>query len=444
MKLKATLLATLAAITLFPTAAVSEETADQAQDEEWGDDWGDDWDESEESTGPSIPITGFVETTAGYRTQEAKVLRQEWVSQEIRARIQSFYQKGRFNLSYKGEAFYDGILDEWHARNREAYVGFSPTSKMDVRLGRQPLTWGTGDLLFLNDFFPKDWVAFFSGYDMQYLKAPSDALKVSTYSQLVNIDFVWTPQFDSDNFITGEKLVYYSPLANRVVAAPPELLAEDPGSSLSDGEFALRANKKIDSVEYALYLYRGYFKIPEGFNPLTFQPYFPLLNSVGGSVRGTFLGGIANMEYAYWDSKESDSGSNLLVPNSQSRFLIGYETEVVRNLTASVQYYVEHLHDYKKRKVAFSDPDLRPRKNRQVLTTRWTLVTDQGNLNYSLFAFYSPSDQDYYLIPSVYYRLSDKWQFNAGANILGGDKNHTLFGQMETNSNVYLRAKYLF
>ncbi len=78
------------------------------------------------------------------------------------------------------------------------------------------------------------------------------------------------------------------------------------------------------------------------------------------------------------------------------------------------------------------------------MTTRWTLNTQQSNLVYSLFLFYSPSDEDYYLIPNVMYRLGDKWQFNGGANLLGGEHNYTLFGQMETNSNIYIRAKYIF
>ncbi|MFW6031595.1 MAG: hypothetical protein ACOC9T_03300, partial [Myxococcota bacterium] len=32
---------------------------------------------------------------------------------------------------------------------------------------------GTGDLVFLNDLFPKDWRSFLLGRDLDYLKAPS-------------------------------------------------------------------------------------------------------------------------------------------------------------------------------------------------------------------------------------------------------------------------------
>ena len=53
---------------------------------------------------------------------------------------------------------------------------------LDVKLGRQVLTWGTGDLLFLNDLFPKDWVSFFAGRDDEYLKAPSNTLRATQYN----------------------------------------------------------------------------------------------------------------------------------------------------------------------------------------------------------------------------------------------------------------------
>jgi len=68
----------------------------------------------------------------------------------------------------------DGWLDL-----REASMSLRPTDDLDVRLGRQILTWGTGDLVFINDLFPKDWNAFILGRDEDYLKAPSDAFRLA-------------------------------------------------------------------------------------------------------------------------------------------------------------------------------------------------------------------------------------------------------------------------
>ena len=89
---------------------------------------------------------------------------------------------------------------------REANIEFSPADFMDVKLGRQILTWGTGDLLFINDMFSKDWNSFFIGRDEEYLKAPSDAIKSSFFSSAINVDLVITPHFDADRYIDGERV----------------------------------------------------------------------------------------------------------------------------------------------------------------------------------------------------------------------------------------------
>ena len=76
----------------------------------------------------------------------------------------------------------DGFIDL-----RELNILFTPIDIMDVKAGRQILTWGTGDLLFINDLFPKDWNSFLLGRDEEYLKAPSDAVFASFFPALGNL-----------------------------------------------------------------------------------------------------------------------------------------------------------------------------------------------------------------------------------------------------------------
>ena len=92
---------------------------------------------------------------------------------------------------------------------RQAVIILRASDWLDVRAGRQVLTWGTGDLLFLNDLFPKDFVSFFVGRDDEYLKAPANALRLTFYSSLVNLDLVATPVFEPDRSITGERLSFF-------------------------------------------------------------------------------------------------------------------------------------------------------------------------------------------------------------------------------------------
>lgn len=87
---------------------------------------------------------------------------------------------------------------------------------MDVKLGRQVLTWGTGDLLFINDLFPKDWESFFIGRDTEYLKAPSDAFTASLFFAPLNVDLIYVPIFNNSTYINGSRLSYWNPLLERI------------------------------------------------------------------------------------------------------------------------------------------------------------------------------------------------------------------------------------
>lgn len=409
------------------------------------DGWDDDWSEAETTNSDAkLPVTGFLQLFASQRTVDNPLLADDRIASEARARLEYSQYISSVLLSYKGDIYYDAIDDRLSANNREAFVGFSPDARADVKIGRQILTWGTGDLVFLNDLFPKNWVAFFSGEDQQYLKAPSDAIKVSMYTDSMNGDLVWSPEFDSDIFLTGDRLSYYSPLYNRIVAAPPTLQAQRPGRTLNNGEIAGRLYKTVQGIEYAGYFYRGFYKTPEGYDQVTGELYFPRLNAYGASMRGPAWSGIGNIEFALHDSVEDSAGTNPFIPNSETRFLLGYEQEVVTNLTGALQYYVEYTHNRSDIKTQLTDPTTAPDLYRQVITTRLTLLTLQNNLTWSFFMFYSPTDQDFYLLPSVKYRINDAFEVSGGGNYFKGRQQHTMFGQFEGNSNVYVRAKYIF
>ena len=137
-------------------------------------------------------------------------------------------------------------------------------------------------------------------------------------------------------------------------------------------------------------------------------------------------------------------GANPFINNSELRFLVGYEQDLGHELTMGVQYYVEHMldyDDYRRTLPAGSHPR---DENRHVVTLRLTKLLMNQNLRLSMFVYYSPSDHDAYLRPSVNYKVNDHWTLEAGANVFTGDRSHTFFGQFERDTNVYLAARYSF
>lgn len=388
---------------------------------------------------------GFIEGAVGVRTRSNSQIDDDMTLQELRLQLEVEYQGEQATWRFKADGLADGIREHLTGEIREAQVNFPVGERTDVRIGRQVLTWGTGDLLFLNDLFPKDWVSFLSGRDDEYLKAPSDALRASWFGTAFNLDAVWTPVFEPDRFIDGRRLSYFDPLQNELTAAPPRLIPTRPARKLENSELALRFYGLAGAQEWALYGYRGFFGQPTAFDLVRGQPSFARLNSFGASVRGPLAGGLYNAEMAWYDSADDRSGDDPLVPNSEMRLLISYEREAFTNFTIGGQYYVEWRQDYSdfKANYPFAAETL-PDELRQVFTLRLSYRMLRDNVVLGLMNFYSPSDQDAFIRPTVMYRYSDTLQFNAGANLFFSKDEHTFYGQFADNSNVFFRARYSF
>ena len=174
---------------------------------------------SEETAKPPafsrLPLHGFLDLRGGLRLQEDPAQSKSGPLGEGRLQLETEHAWNRATLEITADFIGDGILEQADFDLRQARLTWTVTDRLDLRAGRQVLTWGTGDMLFINDLFPKDWQSFFSGRDVEYLKAPSDALKLGWYDDAVNIEFVYTPQFSHDRFITGERITYWQPLYGR-------------------------------------------------------------------------------------------------------------------------------------------------------------------------------------------------------------------------------------
>ncbi len=414
---------------LMPFAAL-------AQDDLWDDEgWGDEEKVSRWS--------GFVEAGLGTRFSADPLIDESNTLEDLRWRVESRWQPGSSTLSFKADAGYDGIENEWLIDVRDLTLAFPMGSGVDVKIGRQVQTWGTGDLVFLNDLFPKDFVSFFSGRDDEYLKAPGNSFRITRYSPAINIDFAWTPVFEPDVYLTGERYSFFSPLAGGNVAPDPHLSAIEPKESFSNGEFALRLFKTVDGREYAVYAYNGYFKQPNAMTT-SFEATFAPMTSVGASLRQPAGPGLFNTELAWYDSRDDRDGNDPLLPNDQLRFLLGYEWEAKPNFTVGLQYYIEWTLDHDALMANSPYPQYEPDEFRHLLTNRLTYRAGRDKYTWSLFTFFSPSDSDFYLRPVFTYRHSDTWSLTAGANLFGGSDEHTFFNQLQDASNAYLRFKYSY
>ncbi|BCO10161.1 hypothetical protein GF1_25370 [Desulfolithobacter dissulfuricans] len=390
-----------------------------------------------------IETRGYLEALGGLRTDNGAD-EKDGSAGEVRMQLELSGEMGQTLFTVKGDLAGDAVSEEISLQLREANMLFSPADIMDVKVGRQVLTWGTGDLIFINDMFPKDWQSFFIGRDDEYLKKPSNALKTSFFFEAFNLDLVLTPLLEGSEFISGQRLSYYNPLAGRVVGRDMVMAVDEPESWFSQGEIAARLSKHVSGVELALYGYSGFWQEPEGFDPARGEAIYPRLNVWGGSVRGTIFGGIGNLEAGYYDSVHDQGGRNPLVRPSEYRFLAGFERELAHELTGGFQYYLEVIDGYDNYTESLPAGAQARDELRHLLTMRLTRLLMDQNLILSLFVYYSPSDNDGYARPKATYKLTDQWLVEGGLNLFWGEHDYTFWGQFRDNSNIYARVRYSF
>lgn len=361
----------------------------------------------------------------------------KWAEERLQLKLDT--SSGQFHVFIKADGFLDHIDKKEALELREGYLDYT-ADKWDARIGRQVVTWGLGDLLFINDVFPKDYEAFFSGRPMEYLKKGIDGLKLGIYPDVASIEFFAVPYFEPSNFPDPKRFWMYDPMpaiTNREEQRP------------ASTEYAMRIYRDIAGFDASLYFYHGFYRqpwmLPDNLTlPTKLSLIYPKLSVYGASVQGRALDGVLSLEAGYYDSRQDRAGSDPLIPNSQTRFLIGYQRQIWEDLTAGLQYYGEYMYNYSdyERNLPAGVP--KENKLHQLVTLRLTQLLIHQTLRLSIFAFYSPSDRDFLLNPEVKYNFSDNIWAAVGANIFGGKYQWTQFGQLDKNDNTYLQMRYEF
>ncbi len=356
----------------------------------------------------------------------------------------------RFNESLKetsffirADIFHDSIEETSSTDLREGFLDLR-TPQIDLRIGRQIITWGIGDLIFINDTFPKNFEALFSGRPIEYLKKASDGARVNVSFDLLSFELVAIPFFEPDTLPTKERFTLFDPFAS---TANRETI--EPKPDIDDTEVAFRAYKNLLGLDLALYAYKGFYHTPSMkadsvTNPTIVTSFFPRLGVYGASVQGSGLDGIISLEAGYYDSLDDRGGTDPTRPNPQTRFLLGYQRQIWEDFTMGLQYYLEYMHHHE----AFirSLPAGSPGQDRirELITLRLTQLYYYQTLRFSLFVYYSPTDDDYYLIPEVRYNINDAMSITGGFNIFGGTNTTTFFGQFDKDDNIYTYIRYEF
>lgn len=387
-----------------------------------------------------VSIHGFVQGNYSVDTDTSNPDGKDfkWASERLQIKLDA--NNEAFHFFLKTEAFYDHLNEEAEIELREGYVDFS-SSMWDMRLGRQVITWGLGDLIFVNCVFPKDYEAFFSGRPMEYLKKGVDGLKVGIYPSFASAELVIVPFFEPNNFPDPKRFHMFDLMPS--VANRNE---KEPAATLGNTEIAFRVYRDVAGFDASLYFYRGFFRQPSMSmtSPSIIDLFYPELSVYGASLQGRALNGVLSLEAGYYDSRKDRNGTDAMIPNSHSRYLIGYQRQMWEDFTIGLQYYGEYMHDYSEYEKNLPSGFPQEKRYHDLVSARLTQFLIHQTLKLSFFVFYNPSYKDYLLNPEVKYNFTDSVWAAVGANIFGGGEKWNQFGQLDKNDNIYLQLRYEF
>jgi hypothetical protein len=365
----------------------------------------------------------------------------KWAEERFQLKLEA--SKEPFKLFIKTDASFDHGDEKARLELREGYADYA-AKNWDLRLGRQIITWGTGDLIFINDVFPKDYEAFFSGRPMEYLKKGIDGLKLGAYPDFASFEFIAIPIFEPNNYPDSKRFFMYDPMPNVTNRE-----TRDPATTFKNTEFAMRVYRDIAGFDASIYFYKGFYRkpymIPDSLaNTTKITFHHPRLSVYGASVQGRAFEGVLSLEAGYYDSRQDRKGNDYTVPNSQTKFLVGYQRQLWEDFTLGVQYFNEYMRDHSEYKN--NQPGGLPKDKRlyQLAAVRLTQLLMHQTLKLSFFSFYSASDGDYMLNPEIKYNFSDNIWAAVGANIFGNGERWSQFGQLDKNDNIYLQLRYEF
>jgi hypothetical protein len=365
----------------------------------------------------------------------------KWAEERLQMKLDA--SKDSMRLFLKTDILYDHVDKIDGVELKEGFVDFT-AEKWDTRIGRQVITWGLGDLIFINDIFPKDYEAFFSGRPMEYLKKGVDGVKIGMYPSFVSAELIIIPFFEPNNFPDPKRFHMFDPMPSVTNRKKKE-----PETKTDNTEIALRIYRDVAGFDGSFFFYRGFFRqpsmLPDSMTaPTKIDLFYPELSVYGISLQGRALDGVLSLEVGYYDSRDDRDGTDPMIPNSQMKFLTGYQRQMWEDFTIGLQYYGEYMHDYSEYERNLPSGFPQEKRYHDLVSVRLTQFLIHQTLKLSFFAFYSPSYEDYLLNPEVKYNFTDSVWASIGSNIFGGGEEWNQFGQLNNNDNIYLQMRYEF
>jgi hypothetical protein len=353
-----------------------------------------------------------------------------------------------FGLS--GDAKIEGRLTDENLRGSaspqvrllEAY-GNLYFGSVDVRIGKQIITWGRADAINPTDnLTPKDFTLL-SARDEEERRTGTAAVKANLYRDSYTLSLTWLP--------------YFNPSTIPLTAPPGFTISEekhDQGDWTDQG-FAVKLDQTGGEVDWSLSYYYGRDVLPVG-RPLSATNTVLMhnrLHVVGADAARNFGRYGVRGEIAYVQT-QNPQGTDPFIKKPYVFAVLGADRDVTEDVNVNVQVYQRTIINYRD---PFQVPNPVDRNvsvlnavfNQQLdrvqagLTGRIKATAFNKTLEGELLGVWNSNRGDFFLRPSLAYAFTDVWKGFIGYDIFNGQRN-SLFGRLEPTTAFFLELRATF
>lgn len=389
----------------------------------------------------AFDLHGAFQNNASLRMADYGGRKHDWLNLETKLQVETkrAFRNGKGDAFGKIDFDYSHVLGRGDVEVRELYVN-RYFSKADLRVGKQIITWGSSDLVFVTDVFPKDWTSLIVGRPMEYLKKGTEAARGQFYFGKNTLEIIIIPTFTPDTLPGGERLAAYNPF--KIATGMSDIL---PSNRLRSPEAAFAASKTVGPYDYSLNFYSGRDRRPSlSFDPASGSEFrrYPRMWMLGGGFKGASGDRIYRGEIAFYHTEDT-SGTDPGAQNASLKYLLGTDISLGGNRNVGFQFSQEFMFDYGAYSSTLPTGFPATKKVQSLLTFRFADAWKYQTIKPKLFLIYDISRRDIYLNGEYERNVNDTVSVMAGFNLFDG-RTHTMYGQFDKNDNLYVNFKYGF
>ncbi len=382
----------------------------------------------------SLQLNGFVDSYHALQLQSPHKI----MSSRTRLRLEMRANYGEASLFSSVNLAYNSLIKEQSgAFLREAYFDYAG-KYLEVKAGRQIVTWGVADGLRITDLIsPMDYTEFMAN-DYDDIRVPVNAINLKYPGESFSAELVLVPVPEYFVIPTSDDNPWQMTAPNGMQMD----LSGTPEKHIKNSEVGTRLRFFLENLDFSLTALRTFNK-----SPVTIASFDPESKSV--VIKGIYkpmyvLGGDFSIPVGEFVVRGEMAGyfGEPIALNDSRRYrlrktfnaLFGLDWYAGDNWTFMVQYMHKIIMDYRK--------ELGMDQNTSMVTARISKEVLNNTLKLSVYGMYDVDNVSFYIRPAADYLLNDQITLSLGADILGGRRG--TFKTYEDNTQIWVKGKFFF